>query len=187
VIDDLDASLRELLVRKCPIDLTAIDIKFEMPTGAWSGAVTKPTVNVFLYDVRENLELRSNERCLTRRGTTAIEERGPVRVDFSYMVTVWTTDVSDEHQLLGRVLATLVAYPVLPPEVLKGAMAEQPLPVQAAVAQPARTPNAWDFWGSLDNHVKAGVACVLTASLESAPPVEVSLVTEGVVTIEEIG
>jgi len=98
--------------------------------------------------LRENHELRSNQRYLTRNGAAASERRAPVRVDVTYLVTAWTTDVSDEHQLLGQLLTTLLRYPLLPDETLKGAMQTQPLPLQAWIAQPERTPNAWDFWAA---------------------------------------
>jgi hypothetical protein len=187
MIQDIDDTMKELLVQKVPIDITAIDIKFEMPTKDWATGVAKPTINLFLYDVRENHELRSNQRYLQRSGSAAIERRAPARVDFTYLITAWTTDVSDEHQLLGRVLLALLRYPLLPDEVLKGAMQTQPLPLQAWIAQPERTPNAWDFWSSLDGRLKAGISYVVTAALEPYPVEEVGLVTEKLVTFEETG
>jgi hypothetical protein len=187
MIQDIDDTMKELLVQKVPIDITAIDIKFEMPTKDWATGVSKPTINLFLYDVRENHELRNNQRYLQRSGSSAIERRAPARVDFTYLITAWTTDVSDEHQLLGRVLLALLRYPILPDEVLKGAMQTQPLPLQAWIAQPERTPNAWDFWSSLDGRLKAGISYVVTASLEPYPVEEVGLVTEKIVTFEETG
>ena len=66
--------------------------------------VTKPTINLFLYDVRENHELRSNQRSLVRNGAVGSERQAPVRMDLTYLISAWTTDISDEHQLLGRVL-----------------------------------------------------------------------------------
>jgi hypothetical protein len=187
MIQELDDTLKELLVQKVPIDISTVDIKFEMPTRDWATGVAKPTVNVFLYDVRENHELRSNQRYLTRSGGTASERRAPVRIDFTYLITAWTADVFDEHQLLGRILTTLLRYPLLPDEILKGAMQTQPLPIQAWIAQPERTPNAWDFWGSLDGRLTAGISYVLTASLEPYPAEEVGLVTETLVRLEETG
>jgi hypothetical protein len=187
VIQDLDNTVKELLVQKVPVDTSAVDIKFEMPTRDWATGVTKPTINVFLYDVRENHELRSNQRYLTRSGAAATERRAPTRVDFTYLITAWTTDVSDEHQLLGNMLTALLRYPLLPTETLKGAMQTQPLPLQAWIAQPERTPNAWDFWSSLDGRLKAGISYVVTASLEPYPVQEIGLVTQKVLKLEEIG
>jgi hypothetical protein len=168
VIQDVDDTLKELLVQMVPIDTSVIDIKFEMPNKEWSAAVTKPTINLFLYDVRENHELRSSERSFTRNGTTGVDSPPPVRMDLTYLITVWATDVSDEHQLLGRVLATLLRFPFLPREVLKGTMQTQPLPLHAWIAQPERCPNPWEFWGHMDHGMKAGLNFVLTASVEPA-------------------
>jgi len=187
VIHDIDDTVKELLVQKVPIDLGTVDIRFDMPTKDWASGVVKPTVNLFLYDVRENHELRSNQRFRAYNGALATERRAPVRVDFTYQITVWTTEVADEHQLLGRLLTTLLGFPVLPPETLKGTMQTQPLPIQAWIAQPERTPNAWDFWGSLDGRLKAGISYVVTASLEPHPVEELGVVTEKILKLREIG
>jgi hypothetical protein len=187
VIQDVDDTLRELLARNVPVDTTAVDIKFEMPNKDWSATVTKPTVNLFLYDVRENRELRSNERTVTRTGNSGVETRAPVRVDLSYLISVWTTDVSDEHQLLGKILTTLLQFPLLPPEVLKGTMQSQPLPMQAWIAQPERLPNPWEFWGHMDHGMKAALNFVLTAAVSPVPPATVQLATQTVVNISRIG
>ena len=187
MIQDVDDTLKELLVQKVKPDLTGIDIKFDMPNKEWSAAVTTPTINLFLYDVRENHELRSSERTLVRNGNTGVESRAPVRVDLSYLITVWTTDVSDEHQLLGRVLATLLQFPLLPPEVLKGSMQTQPVPLQAWIAQPERLPSPWEFWGHMDHGMKAGLNFVLTTSLEPIPPTDVQLATTTVINLKQLG
>lgn len=185
MIHDLDDTLKELLLRKVPLDPAAVDINFEMPTKDWVAAIQRPTVNLYLYDLRENLDLRSNERTLDRRGPLASEQRAPVRVDLTYLVTAWTSDIGDEHQLLGNLLGTLLRYPLLPPEVLRGAMREQPLPLRAWIAQPERTPNAWDFWGSLDGRLKAGISYVVTAAWQPYAPLERTLATESVVHLND--
>jgi len=168
MINDVDDTLKELLVQTVPIDTSAIDIKFDMPNKEWSAQVSKPTINLFLFDVRENHELRSNQRFVTRDKptATATETRDATRVDLTYLITVWTTDIADEHQLLGRVLAALLKFPVLPDEVLKGTMQVQPYPLRAWIAQPERMPNPWEFWGHMDHGMKAALSFVLTTSLE---------------------
>jgi len=186
VIQDVDDTLKELLVQKVPIDLSGIDIRFEMPNKEWSAGISKPTINVFLYDVRENLELRSNQRFLTRADTTGTRSRAPVRVDLSYLITVWTTDVSDEHQLLGRILTTLLRFPLLPAEVLKGVLQTQSLPLHAWIAQPERLPNPWEFWGHMDHGMKAGLHFVLTTSLQPYQDENVQLATTTVLNLREI-
>jgi hypothetical protein len=187
MIQDVDTTLRELLVQKVPLDTSLIDVKFEMPTKEWSAGISRPTVNLFLYDLRENHELRSNQRYVTRSAGTASEQRAPVRVDLAYMITVWTADISDEHQLLGRIVTALLRYPMLPQESLKGAMQTQSRPLQAWIAQPERTPNAWDFWGNLENRMKAGLSYVVTVALEPHPAEESELVTQTTIRITETG
>ena len=187
MIQDVDDTLKELLVQMVPIDTTLIDIKFDMPNKDWSATVTKPTINLFLYDIRENQELRSSQRTITRNGNAGVETRAPVRIDLRYMITAWTTDITDEHQLLGRVLSTLLQFPLLPPTVLKGAMQTQPLPVQAWIAQPERLPNPWEFWGHMDHGMKAGLNFVLTTAFQPVPPVTgIPLVTQTVVNVSPL-
>ncbi|HEX6362818.1 MAG TPA: DUF4255 domain-containing protein [Albitalea sp.] len=184
MIQDLDETLRELLVRTVPIDPAAVDITFTMPGKDWAAAITKPTVNLFLYDIRENAELRSNQRQLARSGATGVETLSPARVDLAYLVSAWTSDVADEHRLLGDVLRALLSRPVLPQDVLQGAMAAQAYPLRAWIAQPERTPNVWDFWGGLDGRLKAALSYVVTLAVETAAPFEVELVTQKVLKLQ---
>lgn len=186
MIQDLDDTIKELLVQKVPIDISTVEINFAMPTKEWIAGVTKPTVNIFLYDLRENHELRSNEEYLSRNSTTGTGMRSPVRIDMTYLITVWSSDVSDEHRLLGKVLTALLRYPVLPPEVLKGSLASQDFPLRAWIAQPDRTPNVWDFWGGIDGKLKAGISYVVTLALSPFEPEEFGLVTEKVVKLKQL-
>ena len=185
MIQDVDATLKELLVQKMPLDVSAVDVSFDMPNRDWSGKVARPTLNLFLYDVRENHELRSNQTALVRNGAVGSERRAPVRVDLTYLISAWTTDMSDEHQLLGRVLTTLLRFPFLPDEALKGSLLTQPLPVQVWIAQPERIPNPWDFWGNMENRMKAALNFVLTASFEPYQAEEVRLVTTSIVNVQQ--
>jgi hypothetical protein len=189
VIQDVDDTLKELLVREVPLDTSAVDIKFEMPTHEWSSKVSKPTVNLYLWDIRENLELRSVDRFVTRRDKetgTGTQDRAFVRVDLAYLISAWTTDIADEHQLLGNILAALVRFPTLPTEVLQGSMQSQPLPLQAWIARPERMPNPWDFWGHVENRMKSALSYVVTASVVPSTPEEVLLVKQTVTNIEQL-
>ena len=64
MIDKLDKSLKTLLAQEVD-DLNDGNIHFEAPHGA--DASSSLAVNLFLYDVRENRELRDNEWQLERR------------------------------------------------------------------------------------------------------------------------
>jgi hypothetical protein len=187
VIQDVDATLKELLVQKMPLDVSVVDVSFDMPNRDWSNHIVKPTLNLFLYGVCENHEVRGNQHVLVRNGAVGIERRAPVRVDLTYLISAWTADISDEHQLLGRVLTTLLRFPLVPDDVLKGSLLTQPGAVQAWIAQPERIPNPWDFWGNVENRLKAALNFVLTVSFEPHEPQEVRLVSTSIVNVQQQG
>ena len=58
---DLDETIRQLLIKGIPLDLSEVDVSFEAPDREWSGRLSRPTINCFLYDVRENLDLRATD------------------------------------------------------------------------------------------------------------------------------
>jgi len=183
MIQDLDDTIKELLLKKVPIDASTVDINFVMPTKDLVTGATKPTINVFLYDLRENHDLRSNEEHISRSAATGKGTKAPVRIDMTYLISVWSSDVSDEHRLLGQLLAVLLRYPVLPAEVLKGSLVNQDFPLRAWIAQPERTPNVWDFWGGIDGKLKAGISYVVTVALSPFEPETFGLVTEKVLEV----
>jgi hypothetical protein len=184
MLKDLDETLVELLKQKYPTDdikNSQIDIVFNRPDKDWEGKVTRLTINLFLYDIRENLQLRGNERYLTRNGTTGTETYAATRMDFTYLISVWskassTVEIEEEHEVLGKVLTTLLSYPILPPEVLQGEIAGQSQPPRAWIAQPEDTPKTWEFWGSNEWRLKAGISYRVTLHIEPKP-VAVDLVT----------
>ena len=109
MINDLDETLASLLQQGLPERLAKqIQISFAAPDDQFPPqSVTLPAVDLFLYDVRENLELRSSEFYIDRDSDgTAIKTWAPVRVDFSYLITAWPSQsvadaAEDEHKLSG--------------------------------------------------------------------------------------
>ena len=67
MISIVDDALREI-VRTQAIDGSDVDVVFDAPTKDWAARRNAPTVNIYLYDIREDLRRRE-------RGWT--EERGP--------------------------------------------------------------------------------------------------------------
>ena len=87
-----------------------VEIAFDAPTKDWSAALTGPTVNLFLYDLRESADRRPIEWEPRRVDGVTRELRPPLRVDVSYVATAWAREVEDEHRLLSQMLAVLYAY-----------------------------------------------------------------------------
>ena len=61
MIDELDEYLKKFLTRELATlgyDPGKVDIVFDQPKREWSARVSRPTLNLFLYDIRENQKLR---------------------------------------------------------------------------------------------------------------------------------
>jgi hypothetical protein len=169
MLADLDESLRALLKRELARHgFDGVDIVFDAPTKEWAAALSSPTVNLFLYDLREATDRRMTEWRETRGNGQAVQHRPPLRVEVSYAVTAWTRAVEDEHRLLSQVLAVLYAYPVLPNDVLAGTLANgtQPFPLDTKTAQ-GRSEDKADFWTSIGGQYKASLDFIVFASAEA--------------------
>jgi hypothetical protein len=169
VFADLDETIRQLLVRYVPLDPNEVEITFAIPDREWSGRLTRPTINCFLYDLRENLRLRNVGWDVRRDMTnnTATRQRGPLRIDASYQITAWARAPEDEHRLLWRVLAALFRHSPLPADLLVGGLRDQPMPIPTSVVQPDQMPqNFADLWQGLDNRIRPALTYVATLALD---------------------
>lgn len=191
MIDELDESLQSLLRRQLPKAISdQVTVSFAAPDDDFHSSVKLPAVDLFLYDIRENVELRSNDETLERRPDgTGLRTRPPVRVDASYLITAWpgSSDKDkpeDEHRLLGEVMRTLLRFRTLPREVLAGSLAGQQLPLPVSVLQPGRLQSLGEFWQALGGKPKAALNYTVTFSVDIAKPEPVRLVTEKVIDIE---
>ena len=182
MIADLDETIKQLLIQTVPLDPEAVEIMFERPNSEWESRLgNKPTVNCFLHDIRENLQLRYDQQHSVtrdtggRKGTVRIT---PARVDFKYLITVWAAETIDEHRILGQILQALLRFQILPIEILQGELVDQILPVRAWTAQPEDIPQVWEFWGANEWRLKASLSYRVTLTIEHKPPVDVDLVRQ---------
>ena len=143
MIRALDRTLEQLLRSElAEIDANQLEISFAQPSGDWvSRRSGRLTVNLFLYDVRENAALRRHQwqqgqeaaNGAARTGAVSLK-RTPLLLDCFYLVSAWsgadeTRRPFDEHELLSLAIRALARYPVLNPpfeekeraEVLAGA------------------------------------------------------------------
>jgi hypothetical protein len=183
LLHELDQTLAALLKRELP-GRDQITVSFAAPDDQFS--VKLPAVDLFLYDVRENLELRSNDDVLERLGDlTSIRIRPPVRVDASYLITAWPgpgsgqSDASeDEHMLLGAVMRVLLRYPKLPRELLMGSLARQDWPLPVSTLQPGRLQSLGEFWQALGGKPKAALNYTVTLPIDVSEPERQPLVID---------
>ncbi len=178
MLDLLDQSLEAFLREVVPLSKRQVEVSFEAPDSDWGSKVNKPTVNLFLWDVRKNMEERQSGMQLMDDGNgRKIRTLPKPRVDCRYLVTAWTAEVRDEHQLLGSLLAALLRHDEVPAEFIQGAYEPvRPLP-SLSVAGPDGRDNS-DFWSALGGQLKPGLDLVVTATVDlvfghaAGPPVE---------------
>lgn len=184
MIADLDKTLEGLLKSELK-GITNLTVSFDTPDDKFQAEVAPPTVDLFLYDVRENRELRDNdviiERTRVDERLRATEYRAPVRVDCSYLVTAWGKDPKDEHMVLSQVMQALLRYPVLPAAMLHGALVGQEPPLPASALQPGLLQSMGEFWQALGGKLKAALHYTVTLSVPlPAPATTTPVVTDKV-------
>ena len=186
MIDDLDRSIDALLRADMPPQLVEqISISFATPDDQFPPAsVALPAIDLFLYDIRENQELRSNDWSLQWQDNRFTREPPLVRVDCSYLVTAWASESSptraqDEHRLLGEAMMVLLRHPKLPAAVLQGRLQNQDPPLPAVALQPGRLQSMGEFWQALGGKPKAAFGYTVTIGLQPIEAIEVGdVVTE---------
>jgi hypothetical protein len=168
MLADLDETLRTLLKEELEVHgFEGVDIAFDAPSRDWSGQLSKPTVNVYLYDLREAESLRTSEWGRVARNGRQFETRPPMVMEASYAVTAWTQAVEDEHRLLSQVLAIFFAYPEIPQDKLNGRLANgsQAWPIKARIGQGKGEKS--DFWSAVGGQYKVSLDYVVRLSVES--------------------
>jgi Pvc16 N-terminal domain len=179
----LDESLEAFLRAEVPLPPRDVDVVFDAPDGDWASGVSRPTVNLYLWDVRPNLAEREFGQELVNGSDGRRYRRNPLpRVDCRYLVTAWTTEVRDEHSLLGDVLAALLLHREVEPDHLRGPFADlRPLP--SVLLRSGDGSENSDFWSALGGQLKPGLDLLITATVDAAlrfrtgPPVQEVLPT----------
>ena len=176
MIRDLSQSLRNLLedpalATQFP-ELESAAVVFDRPTSTFSPSQT--SVDLFLYDIRENTELRSNEREVVRNGPLATVRKPPMRVECSYLVTAWPVGGTElplqEHRLLSQALQVLIRNPTLPAPFLVGQLVGQEPPLPTVVPEVDGLKSAAEFWTSMSNQLRASFTVSVTISVPALPP-----------------
>lgn len=180
--------------------VTEDQVGFRPPDDQWVKDVKNlqlNALNVYLVDLRENRNLRSNERERSGKNGVIYSEPAPARIDCHYLITAWspTEDITplvepvlDEHVLLYEVAALLLraralnpsrAYP--PNSAALNAWPERfrdsDLPI--AVAPQEGFPKLAEFWGTMGHNRrwKPAVYLIVTLPVELLRQVSGPMVT----------
>jgi hypothetical protein len=193
MIDQVDATLRQLFITRVPGITSVAQVKFQPPDDVWRNYVKTLTVggnpanavNVYLVDLRENRKLRSNERERTTVNGDVLETVSPRRVDCHYLISAWSpADITpaleptlDEHGLLYEIARALSLHePLVPADVFAPAappalVAGESLPT--VLLPPEAFIKLAEFWGTMgDQHRwRPCVYLVVTVPIRTAPEV----------------
>ncbi len=181
MLHELDSALRALVQRDVAAD-GEVAVDFDAPTKEWASHRNQPTINIYLYDIRQDLQRNQFGEVTVRDDDGLIAERRPQPKFFrlAYLVTAWTQRAEDEHRLLSALLATFVRVETVPTELLTGSLAELGIAVPMAVALPPPQDRALsDVWSALGGELKPSLDVSIIAPLlpdrllEVGPPVQV--------------
>jgi hypothetical protein len=206
MIQHLDNLLRHLFISDIDEITNEVQVRFQPPDESWRTYVSGLTVggqavnalNVYLWDIRENRKLRSNERIREFRNQTAHETPAPRRIDCHYLISAWSPaeimpavePTLDEHALLYKVTGALMnSEPMVPrsiyhpdpiaatfPEII----ADAQLPMSVAPAEGFS--KLAEFWGSVNWRWKPVVSLVVTLPVvldgSAAGPMVTTRITE---------
>jgi len=181
VIGEVDSALRTLIEREA-IGRGDVEVVFDAPTREWAGRRNSPTIDVYLYDIREDMRRRDrgmvNEYDADERQIVA-RHLPPRYFKLSYLVTAWTQRPEDEHRLLSALLSCFLRFDALPAELLAGPLAELGLPVPITIALPPPEDRAFaDVWSALGGELKPSIDIVVSIPVDTGqrrevgPPVQ---------------
>lgn len=176
MLSEIHNSLQSLLYEQGPIDRHEVDICFEAPTRNWINSLTRPTINLFLFDLQENTELRQTNFPTTRSNDHVVRRMPPRRFDLRYMVSALATVIEDEHLLLWHTLRTLLKYSELPLDVLPQSLRSLELPFMTRVVKGEEGPRLLDIWSAFEAPPHPALLYVVTAPVDLDVPIEAPLI-----------
>jgi hypothetical protein len=180
VIQLVDRAIEQFLRESVPLPENSVDVSFDAPDRTWGAAITRPTVNIFLWEVTRNPSL-GQSGLLQRRLPDGSVERRPTNpvVDLHYLITAWASEQRDEHQLLGAILTCVLAHSVLPTTALPEQLSDTSWITMGLATHEKRAPG--EFWSALDGRLKPGL------ELELSLPLDVFRWTPAATPTEQVG
>jgi hypothetical protein len=177
MISNLDASLKSMLTGEAPLgsSLATATISFAVPDTTWQGQGSGMQLDVYLYRVLDNRELRSNQRFTTLNPDGSVTTTlFPSRIECSYIISAWDKGAEvegmekepDEHALLSDVIYVLWRNPTMPAKYLTGTLTSAYLALPIIAAESEDMSAKPDFWSALDTYVRPTITCRITIELD---------------------
>ena len=183
MISDIDETVKELIIKELSeLGLSSpqqYEISFDTPDREWEQRISKLTINLYLYDLAENHDLRDHEPLRQYHPDRKVTIRmPPARFDCKYLVTIWSAtqpvDTAQEHLLLGQVLWALFRNAIIPKDFWSGYL--QHIDFDFKIPTFTTQPNEelsvlGQFWSSLENRWKASFNYVVSVPIDLGKPI----------------
>ncbi|WP_081633511.1 DUF4255 domain-containing protein [Mycobacterium sp. 360MFTsu5.1] len=168
MISDVDEALKKLISSEA-VNHADVEVVFDAPTKDWAARRSGPTIDVYLYDIREDLRRRERGLINEYRENIVVSRHLPPRYfKLSYLVAAWTQRPEDEHRLLASLLRCFLRYEALPQHVLSESLRGMGLAVPVSVALPPPEDRSFaDVWTALGGELKPSLDVVVTAPIET--------------------
>ena len=171
VIHEVDESIRNLLRLNMPLG-TDVEVVFDAPTKDWASRRNAPTIDVYLYDIREDLRRRELGR-FDEHDDDGRGDRPPAPprwFKLSYLVTAWTQRPEDEHRLLAAMLQRFLLDDALPADLWPARWPTSGTgPVTPRRCRRRRTGRSSDVWSALGGELKPSLDLVVIAPVRPGP------------------
>lgn len=180
MLQNLDSTLKSLIDDHFPEDVPSsgatVTVTFNTPLSKESFEDGQlPAINFFLYDVRENLELRNSAWVVERQNNgKALKKLPPARVDCSYLITAWPSDddIETEHQLLGEVMKVLLRHRKIPGGNMADDFEGQEFPLRLISLRPSFLQSFGEFWQAMGGKDGTKPKVVLHCTVTISVPVD---------------
>lgn len=177
MFDDINRTIEALLRSDLPSGISSqVSISFVTPDDSFPPTgLALPAINLFLFEIHENTQLREFEPSLARRSDGSLARvPPPAHIDCHYVITAVAEPTlgseQDELRILGAVLRVLLRYRVLPDAALRGALIGQSPPVRAAAVRQGMHPSGVELWQSLKGKPRATLHYTLTVPVDTTVP-----------------
>ncbi|MCX7747985.1 MAG: Pvc16 family protein [Clostridia bacterium] len=129
-------------------------------------------VSIFLYDIGENIELRSSEPVRTTVDGIVSVKPPPVRIACNYLITAWPKEEKDtdyeikRQELLSKVLVAFLRHPTIPDKYLAGELKNQLFELPMLVLGTDKNKSLSEFWSGIGSPIVPSVTVAATIAID---------------------
>lgn len=191
MIEKVDNTLKNYLLNELgnPGD-TELDFSFKLPDRGWikSNKSSENWINIYLLEVRENLELRKNEWQKEYQSGTIQQKKPPLFVDLYYLITFYNKDKKSEieHKYLESVLIALSDFSNLAKTHISDSAFLKKVNLELFPKPYIDDQLGFQLWSALDQEVRPYIPLKITVPLESEVSRVDSIVASKTINYEQL-